>query len=101
LRLRLAGEWLARSDVGCPDPLPTAGARCKSGFSDALKRAACKWGLGRYLRRIPASWVDYDPATSRLVTLPRLPVWALPAEADAAGRRAAGGREEPDQARAG
>ncbi len=28
--------------------------------SDALKRAAVQWGIGRYLYRLPAVWVELD-----------------------------------------
>jgi len=37
-----SGEWMAKSDVG-------EGDDAKSAFSDALKRAAVKWGIGRHL----------------------------------------------------
>ena len=32
----------------------------KAAFSDALKRAAVKLGVGRYLYRLGGQWVDYD-----------------------------------------
>lgn len=32
----------------------------KGDFSDALKRAAVQWGVGRYLYDVPAPWVDLD-----------------------------------------
>jgi hypothetical protein len=45
LSLRINNEWITKSDVGVPSNTePMKGA-----FSDALKRAAVKWGVGRYL----------------------------------------------------
>src|SRR5574340_474344 len=32
----------------------------KGGVSDAFKRAAVKWGIGRYLYEVPSFWVDLD-----------------------------------------
>jgi|GEM_PF-737801 len=52
----------------------------KGGFSDAFKRAAVKWGIGRYLYQLPAVWVPCQKygKTVRLSTTPALPKWALP-----------------------
>src|SRR5262249_44867130 len=47
-------------------------------FSDALKRAAVKFGVGRYLYRLPQQWCDYDPQKRRFVKEPALPESALP-----------------------
>ena len=64
LRLRLGDEWVTKVDIGGPSEQPDGGDRLKAAFSDALKRAAVKFGLGRYLYRLPGQWVDYDSATS-------------------------------------
>ncbi len=32
----------------------------KATFSEALKRVAAKFGVGRYLYRLPAHWYDWD-----------------------------------------
>jgi hypothetical protein len=40
-------------DVGGPSEQPDEGDRVKAAFSDALKRAAVKFGIGRYLYRLP------------------------------------------------
>src|SRR5437016_353833 len=61
LRLRLGDEWITKMDVGGPSAQPDEGDRRKAAFSDALKRAAVKFGIGRYLYRLPSQWVDYDP----------------------------------------
>lgn len=54
LALRLDGEWVVKADVGAGDDL-------KAAYSDAIKRAGVKWGIGRYLYSLPAVWADYDP----------------------------------------
>jgi len=78
LRIRLGGRWITKSDVGSPSEQPDSGDRLKAAFSDALKRAAVKFGIGRYLYRLPAQWVDYDPVKKQLTQLPQLPAFALP-----------------------
>jgi hypothetical protein len=78
LRLRIGDEWVTKMDVGGPSEQPDGGDRMKAAFSDALKRAAVKFGVGRYLYRLPAQWVDYDPHKRQLVRTPTLPPFALP-----------------------
>jgi Rad52/22 family double-strand break repair protein len=78
LRIRLGGEWLTKVDVGSPSEQSDAGDRVKAAVSDALKRAAVKFGIGRYLYRLPQAWCDYDPIKKKIAKLPRLPDWARP-----------------------
>src|SRR5262245_49381446 len=78
LRLKLGDEWITKVDVGGPSEQPDGGDRMKAAFSDALKRAAVKFGVGRYLYRLPAQWVDYDPQKRQLLRAPVLPDWAVP-----------------------
>jgi hypothetical protein len=78
LRLRVGGEWLTKVDVGGPSEQPDEGDRRKAAFSDALKRAAVKFGVGRYLYRLPSQWVDYDPQKRQFVKPPRVPESSLP-----------------------
>ncbi|MCZ2344213.1 MAG: hypothetical protein LC104_20820 [Bacteroidales bacterium] len=73
LQLLLNGHWVSKTDVGSPSEQPDNGDRMKAAFSDALKRAAVKFGIGRYLYRIPAQWVDYDPVKKQLLQTPKLP----------------------------
>jgi hypothetical protein len=80
LRLRLGSEWITKVDVGSPSEQPDGGDRLKAAFSDALKRAAVKFGIGRYLYRMPSQWVDYDPSKRRFVRTPALPPEATPAD---------------------
>lgn len=45
LYIRLDGEWLGKTDVGTPSDIEPA----KGAVSDAFKRAAVHWGIGREL----------------------------------------------------
>ncbi len=78
LSVKVEGEWIDKTDVGSPSEQPDDGDKLKAAFSDALKRAAVKLGIGRYLYRLPRQWVDYDPQARQLVKTPTLPAWALP-----------------------
>ncbi len=80
LRVKVGAEWIEKSDVGSQSEQPDEGDRLKSAFSDALKRAAVKLGIGRYLYRLPQQWVDYDSQTRQIKATPRLPDWAQPRE---------------------
>src|SRR6516165_5057628 len=84
LRLRLGDTWITKVDVGGPSEQPDGGDRLKAAFSDALKRAAVKFGIGRYLYRLPSQWLDYDPQKRQFARTPTLPAWALPAKPQAA-----------------
>jgi hypothetical protein len=79
LRLKIGEEWITKVDVGSPSGQPDNGDRTKAAFSDALKRAAVKFGVGRYLYRLPRQWCDYDPHKREFVRVPALPAWAMPA----------------------
>lgn len=48
----------------------------KGKASDAFKRAAVLWGVGRYLYALPSPWVPLK--NGRLVKDPILPDWATP-----------------------
>ncbi|MGH7226293.1 MAG: Rad52/Rad22 family DNA repair protein, partial [Gemmataceae bacterium] len=52
----------------------------------ALKRAAVKFGIGRYLYRLPSQWVDYDPQKRQFARTPTLPPSALPKPKKAAAK---------------
>lgn len=53
LSIRIDGEWVTKADgAGDSDVEAEKGA-----ISDALKRAAVKWGIGRYLYSIESPWV--------------------------------------------
>ena len=78
LTLHLGDRWVTKMDVGSPSEQPDSGDRLKAAFSDALKRAAVKFGIGRYLYRLQAQWVDYDPVKKQFVHAPQLPHSARP-----------------------
>jgi hypothetical protein len=78
LRVRIDGEWVEKSDVGGQSEQQDEGDRVKAAFSDALKRAAVKLGVGRYLYRLGGQWVDYDEKARQFKRTPTLPEWALP-----------------------
>ena len=78
LSVKFGDEWITKTDVGSQSEQPDEGDRRKAAFSDALKRAAVKFGIGRYLYRLPHQWVDYDVQHKRLRATPALPPWALP-----------------------
>lgn len=56
LSIRVDNEWITKADgAGDSDVEAEKGA-----ISDALKRAAVKWGVGRYLYDLPAPWVPCE-----------------------------------------
>lgn len=57
LSLRVDDAWVTKADgAGDSDVEAEKGA-----ISDALKRAAVKWGIGRYLYQTNALWVEIEP----------------------------------------
>jgi hypothetical protein len=70
LSIRVDGEWITKEDVGGPSDQKDGGDRMKAAFSDALKRAAVQWGVGRYLYGLTPEWRDYDPKAKRFVNAP-------------------------------
>ncbi len=78
LQLQLGDRWVTKMDVGSPSEQPDGGDRLKAAFSDALKRAAVKFGIGRYLYRLQAQWADYDPVRKQFSQTPTLPAFAVP-----------------------
>lgn len=99
LRLCFAGRCISKTDVGSPSEQPDSGDRVKAAVSDALKRAAVKFGIGRYLYRLPAVWCDYDPVKKQLVQLPQLPTFALP-KPQGQGQKPPPAQQPPKQAAA-
>ena len=73
-QLTLAG--LTRSDVGESGEGEAAGA--KAATSDALKRCAVHFGVGRYLYDLPRPWVAWDDAKRQPLESVTLPAWAVP-----------------------
>ena len=79
LSLKIGETWITRADVGSTSEQPDAGDRLKAAYSDALKRAAVAFGIGRYLYRLASQWVDFDPVKKQIVRPPQLPAFATPA----------------------
>jgi hypothetical protein len=84
LRLKIGKRWITKVDVGSQSEQPDEGDRMKAAFSDSLKRAAVKFGIARYLYRLPLQWTDYDPAKKKFTAVPKLPAFAVPKAAPAA-----------------
>lgn len=97
LAVLIGDRWVKKSDVGSPSEQPDGGDRLKAAFSDALKRAAVKFGIGRYLYRLPAQWVDYDSTKKQIVQPPQLPPWALPKTAPQTQPQQKSGQPKPAQ----
>ena len=63
-------EWISKSDgAGASDIEPA-----KGGLSDAFKRAASIWGIGRYMYLLDEQWVDIEKkGNSKIVAKSALP----------------------------
>lgn len=70
--LKIDGEWLWRGNGAGETDVEGE----KGQYSDAFKRAAVLWGVGRYLYYLPNKWVDLD--NGKIKTPPTLPDWAKP-----------------------
>jgi len=72
--IRIDGEWIERDDAG----EDTNMSPVKGGASDAFKRAAANWGIGRYLYYLPSVWVPIAAQGKSyvLAEIPELPSWA-------------------------
>jgi hypothetical protein len=77
LTITLNGKSTSRQDIGKPSGQPDGGDKLKAAYSDALKRCATKFGIGRYLYSLPRTWVDLNER-SQIDKGPRLPAWAIP-----------------------
>ena len=88
LSIRVGDEWITKSDGADPSNFEAF----KGGISGALKRAAVKWGIGRYLYQLDEGFAQcekskrngwnrhFDKAKSLSFWWcpPPLPDWALP-----------------------
>jgi hypothetical protein len=99
--IRVGDEWIERCD-GAGD---TAVEAEKGSLSDAFKRAAARWGVGRYLYGFPSPWVkivqhgkSYAIARDELPKLAQLSTAALDAfRRDPKAFRAPPPEEEPER----
>lgn len=74
--VKIDDEWIWRSN-GAGE---TQVEGDKGKFSDAFKRAAVLWGVGRYLYYLDNTWVPIKQKgrSYELAQMPQLPAWALP-----------------------
>lgn len=74
--IKIDGEWVTRSNAASYTKVEPI----KGGASDAFKRAASTWGIGRYLYYLPNVWVPIKSygKSYTLVSTPELPSWAIP-----------------------
>jgi len=82
----LSGEWVTKTDAAEPTQIESV----KGAYSDALKRAAVHWGIGRYLYNLDMQWATISSSrTAGAVYIsskgksgyakpPKLPSWAIP-----------------------
>jgi hypothetical protein len=89
---------VTRCDVGAPSKQPDAGDRLKAAFSGALKRAALKFGVGRYLDGVPQQWAELDGSGKRFKKTPRLPAEFLPPPAQERAPAPAAPPKQPTRA---
>jgi len=88
LGLRVDDEWLWRADAA--GETDVEGIKGQS--SDSFKRAAVKFGIGRYLYALPNEWHELTGKPWQpFVKTPKLPQWATPSGWD---------RIPPDEKRA-
>lgn len=73
---RLTVLGVTREDIG--EAQPGDLGTLKAASSDALKRCAVQFGIGRYLYDLPKQWVDWNDARREAVSPPQLPDWARP-----------------------
>jgi hypothetical protein len=96
LTIRLPdGSTVTKSDAGGYAGMSDSGDDDKSGFSDAFKRAAAKFGVARYLYRdgVPAFVREREPQVEAVPT--PAPQAAAPAHGHAAAGSSARGQSGP------
>lgn len=78
--VNVGGTWVEKEDAAQLDDVGNGNREIavKGVYSDAMKRAAVQWGIGRYLYDYAAPYVELD--NGRLVEAPKLPPELLPAE---------------------
>lgn len=83
LSLRIGSEWITKEDGAENTDIEAV----KGGLSGAIKRAAVKWGIGRYLYNLEEGWAEFRQDGEHNAKIenkyfrwspPGLPSWALP-----------------------
>ena len=76
---RLSILGVTREDIGeAQSESSMGGGTFKAAASDALKRCAVQFGIGRYLYDLPKLWADWDDEKRAPLQPPELPQWARP-----------------------
>lgn len=70
--VKIGDEWIWRSNGAGETQVEGE----KGKFSDAFKRAAVLWGVGRYLYYLPNVWCNLS--NGKITNPPQLPHWAIP-----------------------
>ncbi len=70
--IKIGDEWVWRSNGAGETDIEGEKGR----YSDAFKRAAVLWGLGRYLYFLPNVWCELNRGNISIP--PKLPPWAMP-----------------------
>lgn len=96
ISIRIGDEWVTKWDGADKTDIEPI----KGGLSNAEKRAAVKWGIGRYLYRLESAYVpvslstgdnyiaikerkeDREPKIKGYWNAPKLPAWARPISVD-------------------
>lgn len=76
ISIRIGSEWITKSDGAGPTDIEAE----KGSLSDAFKRAAVHWGIGRYLYYLPTQWHALTDDGKRFANEAdiKLPEWATP-----------------------
>lgn len=91
LSIRVNGEWITKEDGAENTDIESV----KGGLSDAMKRSAYQWGIGRYLYYLSEGWANVHENGEHFASCkiksngqdkhiqfrwspPQLPAWALP-----------------------
>ncbi len=98
LSIKIDNEWIAKEDVASFTNIEAL----KGAFSDSLRRAGVKFGIGRYLYDLSGSWVDILPdkpynamnpvhyyksgECSGYWVEPNIPDWELPGNGKSTGK---------------
>jgi hypothetical protein len=73
---RLSILGVVREDIG--EAAEGELGTLKAAASDALKRCAVQFGIGRYLYDLPKVWADWNDQKREPKVVPQLPEWARP-----------------------
>lgn len=73
LLIKVGGEWIEKTDIGTPSQTEAD----KGEASDAFKRAAVHWGIGRFLYEKEVVWVKYDSVKKKPLDDDDKPIYNL------------------------